>query len=232
MQIYIAIRCGPFFLEINPLHMVTYLLRFYKLQITLILFCITLVIIRITVTKSFFLSFLIWNLVLAIIPYALSQFVYFYGTKRLHKLVQYVFFCLWLVFLPNSPYLITDLIHLHSSYAYWRWFDLYLLFIFAFSGWLFGTLSMIDIYSILKKNLGILKSLLIVFLVCFSTSYGMYLGRFSRLNSWDIFFKTSKVFTVIKESITIPYVWAMTLAFGLFLALSVLIIKGLKENKL
>ncbi|UQE76924.1 DUF1361 domain-containing protein [Gordonia sp. PP30] len=60
--------------------------------------------------------FLIWNLFLAWIPLAFA--LAFAVVRRRIWLLPLGL--LWLAFLPNAPYLITDLVHLREGYDLWR----------------------------------------------------------------------------------------------------------------
>ena len=80
----------------------------------LVLFCIFLWLIRISITKSLFFGFLIWNLFLAIIPYCISTIVKD-KMQQSSKLKLVLTLLIWLLFLPNAPYIITYFIHLHHG---------------------------------------------------------------------------------------------------------------------
>lgn len=206
------------------------LLRYYRMPFLLIGFCMALIVIRLVRSESFFFLFLGWNLFLAVVPYLITQSAFFYGIHRIPKTIQFVLFTTWLLFLPNAPYLITDLVHLHSTYSNQKWFDLFLVFVFALTGWLFGMLSLLDFYGFLKKRISRKIKSLVITGICFLTGYGLYLGRFLRFNSWDIAFKTRTLIVQVTASLTKPHVWSMTLAFGTFLLLSFYLVKWLKEE--
>jgi len=93
---------------------------------------------RIQLTHSKFYLFLVWNLFLAGIPFAISQTLKMNTKLSSLKIVGFISFFVWLLFLPNSPYIITDLVHLHSKHSNLLWLDLFLVFVFAFNGLLLG----------------------------------------------------------------------------------------------
>src|SRR5688572_21241279 len=75
-----------------------------------------LLLIRIEQSQTTRYWFLLWNLVLAWIPLGVAVLL----KERLHKTrwltwQNILLSVLWLGFLPNSFYLVSDLIHLHSS---------------------------------------------------------------------------------------------------------------------
>lgn len=130
------------------------------------------------------LLYLIWNLFLAWIPYIVSSYFIKKDTSKSSFIPLFIF---WLFFFPNAPYLVTDIIHIISSSSSSVWYDGLLLFFFGWTGLLLGTLSLFHIHQYLKNHFSYLISELIVFAICFVSSFGVYLGRFERWNSWDIF---------------------------------------------
>jgi uncharacterized membrane protein len=180
-------------------------------------FAFTLLLFRMQITGSFFYLFLVWNLFLAGIPFAITQFFKRSSKLRSLKLISYSGFVAWLLFLPNSPYIITDLVHLNLDHSKLMWLDLFLVFTFAFNGLLLGLLSMLDMSDFVSERFGSRISKYILFKVCILSGYGIYLGRFLRFNSWDITTKPGTLFLQIVRSIYDPNVWLTTLAFGGFL---------------
>ncbi len=181
-------------------------------------FNMLLLLFRIGVTHSFFYSFLVWNLFLAAVPYGLSRLMIATNKKQGSKMGWfYVGFVCWLLFFPNSPYIITDLVHLHNERSYLLWYDLFLVFIFAFNGLLLGMLSLMDIQQLLLARFSRKASRAILFCCCFLAGYGIYLGRFLRFNSWDVFSKPIVLLRQIAYSTTDLKTWYITLAFGGFL---------------
>jgi len=130
------------------------------------------------------LLYLIWNLFLAWIPYIISLCFIKKDAPIKHFLPFFIF---WFLFFPNAPYLATDTLHIVSSLPPSLWYDSLLLFFFGWTGLLLGMLSLFHIHQYLKNHLSNLISELIIFAICFTASFGVYLGRFERWNSWDIF---------------------------------------------
>ncbi len=177
--------------------------------------------VRLKITHSFFYLFLVWNLFLAMIPFFIST--YMKTIKQLKKPKLYFLLLVWLLFLPNAPYLSTDFIHLRLSPLEWLGFDSLMIAIFAITGLTFYVVSVKEMRQLLFENLNkkiIIKSLAIL---PFLVSFGMYLGRVLRWNSWDILHNPFILFTDIFEIITSPIdnmeAWIFTILFGLFLKL-------------
>ncbi|HEX7542590.1 MAG TPA: DUF1361 domain-containing protein [Patescibacteria group bacterium] len=128
--------------------------------------------------------YLAWNLFLAWIPYIISSFC----IKKDTPLKYFIpLFILWLLFFPNAPYLVTDVIHIASRLSPLLWYDSLLFFFFGWIGLLLGMLSLFHIHRYFKAHLSYLISEIIIFIICFISSFGIYLGRFERWNSWDAF---------------------------------------------
>ncbi|TMM58001.1 DUF1361 domain-containing protein [Maribacter algarum] len=180
-------------------------------------FAFLLLLFRMKITHSSFYLFLVWNLFLAGIPFAITQLFKMSSKLRSLKIVGFLGFAAWLLFLPNSPYIITDLVHLHSDRSSLVWLDLFLVFVFAFNGLLLGLLSMLDMFTLISQRYGNQVAKYTLFKVCLLSGYGIYLGRFLRFNSWDITTKPATLFYQIAYSLKEPKVWLITFAFGGFL---------------
>ncbi|MEM9143715.1 MAG: DUF1361 domain-containing protein [Bacteroidota bacterium] len=177
-------------------------------------FCLVTLSIRVWLTHSLFYSFLVWNLFLAAVPYCITQAWKYSVFWRKHSAMQLFLFCSWLLFLPNSPYIITDLVHLHNEHSILVWLDLFLVFVFALLGLLFGLLSLMDMHDFIQIRLSRKATALAIAVLCFLCGYGVYLGRFLRFNSWDILTKPLFLAQQIVQSLVEPKVLAMSLAFG------------------
>ena len=130
------------------------------------------------------LLYLIWNLFLAWIPYIISSC---FIKKDISTIRFITFFILWLLFFPNAPYLVTDVLHIAGRLSPLLWYDSLLFFFFGWIGLFLGILSLFHIHQYLKNHLSNLTSEIIIFAICFISSFGVYLGRFERWNSWDVF---------------------------------------------
>lgn len=147
-----------------------------------------LVAVRISVSgqKSFF--FLTWNLFLAVIPLVISYFVYAYyefGKKRFGISLIFLL-CLWLLFFPNAPYIVTDFVHLKARGSVPIWFDIVMIFSFSWCGLFSGFISLRMIQLVLSDKINSLFGWVFVVLISPMTVLGICIGRFYRWNSWDI----------------------------------------------
>jgi len=156
-----------------------------------IIISIFLFVLRWAITADDFFMFLPYNLVLALIPLAISRLLVQY-MQRKHPswfLVGFSGF-VWLLFIPNAPYIMTDFIHLGKVGGVPLWFDALLILLYASTGLLAGWYSLYDMQKLVAKWHGKFLGWVFVFFVLLMTSFGVYLGRFLRWNSWDLFFRS------------------------------------------
>ena len=154
-----------------------------------IIFCLVLILLRVKFTQSITYMFLIWNLFLAGTPYAMSQLIKSNNWIKNTTIPLIMTLFIWLLFLPNAPYIITDLIHLNHINSNLIWFDALLIFLFASNGLLLAILSMVDVYTILKDKWSYIVASLSIVLISLLSGFGIYLGRYLRWNSWELFTK-------------------------------------------
>ena len=94
----------------------------------------------------------------------------------------------WLIFFPNAPYILTDFQHLaYTSGDLPVWYDVMMLIWFAFTGLLLGMVSLFLMQEIIRREFGRWIGWAFVAVVTSLTGAGVYVGRFLRWNSWDIF---------------------------------------------
>ena len=158
--------------------------KIFALVTVSMLLSIVLLMIRMKLTHSFFYLFLVWNLFLAVIPFTLTS--YLVSLPKLNKIVFVLWFGIWLLFLPNAPYIVTDLIHLRLNEGSFLWLDILVVSSFVFNGLLLFYLSLVDMKNQLKNHLNKSLTNYIITSILFLSGFGVYLGRFLRYNSWEI----------------------------------------------
>lgn len=132
-------------------------------------------------------SFLIFNLFLAWLPYVfgLAANLLFTRSRRLWPLV--ILFCvLWLLFLPNAPYIITDFLHLEPRAGVPLWYDVGFIMAIALNGLFLGIASLRAVHDIIRQLAGPLVGWVFAIGAIALSGLGVYLGRFLRWNSWDV----------------------------------------------
>lgn len=130
------------------------------------------------------------NLVLAWIPLFFALVVHWIWTKKQKITIGMVLVSIpWLLFLPNAPYIVTDLVHLtYIKGTISIYFDLLLNMLTAFTALLVGFLSLYLLQNIVKEKYKTIIGWLFTLLILFLCSIGVFLGRFLRWNSWDVIF--------------------------------------------
>lgn len=177
--------------------------------------------IRLKLTHSFFYLFLVWNLFLAMIPFFIS--LYLKTSEGIKKYKLYFLLVVWLLFLPNAPYLLTDFIHLRLSPVEWMAYDGFMITAFAIAGLAFYVCSLRDIFKILNDTFKKATASKIMTILPFLVSFGMYLGRFLRWNSWDILHRPFHLLTDVSNLLFAPIensaAWLFIIPIGFFLKL-------------
>src|SRR6185503_7698224 len=144
---------------------------------------VVLVTARFVVSHQFAYFNLVWNIFLAWLP---LSFAFLAGRFRASR--RHFFACafLWLLFLPNSPYLVTDLVHLKPRPPVPLWFDILMVQSFVLTGLLLGFLSVYLMQRLVSHAFGWRTGWIFTGLILGLTGFGIYLGRFERWNSWDL----------------------------------------------
>ncbi len=145
----------------------------------------SMLLIRFSVTGSIRYSFLVWNLLLAWIP-ALVSLWFALRLNKKAKGFHALAFVVWLSFLPNTFYLVTDLIHIKPTVEISILFDAVLLFGFACIGFALGLCSLGVMHVWLFRRAKGKVVALCIGCVILLVSFAIYLGRYLRWNSWDI----------------------------------------------
>ncbi len=217
-------------------------IRGFRFEVLLLLaftviFCFSLWLLRFAFTGSLTYVFLNWNLFLAILPCYFSSYIV---THR-ETINRYTFFLLaltWLLFFPNSPYILTDLFHLHERGGMPKWFDLIMILSYAWAGLLFGFISIFQMESILLTKMRPNAAKMIIIALLFASGFGVYLGRYLRWNSWDAVSNPIALTADIGDRFVHPFshgrTWGVTLLMGTlltFIYFSVQILKkGIKKS--
>jgi uncharacterized membrane protein len=133
-------------------------------------------------------SYLPWNLFLAWIPLGLmALLVRSLRTRSWSSWPMLLLSLVWLLFLPNSFYLVSDYIHLQDIVYGNILYDAILFTMFVFTGLLLGFSSVYMFHVELLKRLSPRRSAVSVGLVFLACSVAIYIGRDLRWNSWDVF---------------------------------------------
>jgi uncharacterized membrane protein len=188
---------------------------------TISLLCFSFSIFRFIYTDTKVFLFLNWNLFLAFVPWAVTSITILKPNIQSYKITIIILLAVWLLFFPNAPYILTDLFHLRLKSSMPKWFDLILILSFAWTGLVFGFLSLWDIEKILTKSLNQIWISIISISLLFIGSFGIYLGRYLRWNSWDIIGEPFNLLYDITDRLINPFdhprTWGVTIFMGIFL---------------
>jgi uncharacterized membrane protein len=184
--------------------------------------CLMLILARGAAATHWRFTGLFGNLVLAWIPVGLA-FGFDWLARRPAPRPGHLWACglAWLFFFPNSSYIVTDLVHFKK----WgqdgipKWFDLLLINAHAFCGVFLGSLALYIVTGCVRQRFGSRASAVFAVGVLALGAFGIYLGRFLRLNSWDVLVRPFKLLTDVAElgsPMKSAEVAAFTLVFFLF----------------
>lgn len=164
------------------------------------------------VHREIFLS-LTWNVFLALLPFYFA----IKANSSAHKGIRFFSAFLWLLFLPNAPYIITDVIHIPLNKGY-EGFVIYLIAVLSFTGllsWLFSVRLMLARLPLALKKWKAVR-IYGYFILCLLSGIGVAMGRFGRLNSWEVFYQPVAVIKSALIMYTGLFPWLVT-AFITFL---------------
>jgi uncharacterized membrane protein len=160
-------------------------------------------VVRIHETGSHRYTFLLWNLFLAWIPLIAASFAFVLARRRAGPLVA-VLVVVWLLFFPNAPYVLTDFIHLNRGRLSPVWYDALMLSSFAWTALMLGFVSLYLIQAIVARRAGAGVGWVVVVCALGLASFGVYIGRFARFNSWDVVTRPRHVLSVIGQETDSP----------------------------
>jgi len=206
------------------------------------LFSCLLVAARIYHTGKLTFVFMPWNLFLAYVPYFISTtftrmdaatFTRMGAATTLtrmgsrgHGLLKIAGLIAWLLFIPNSFYILTDLYHLadnHRNIRVPEWFDLILILSFAWNGLLLGILSIRQVEKLLAPNASLPGRWVFLYPIMWLNALGVFIGRYLRYNSWDIFTSPLDLLRDIIIMIAHPLrhhdAWSMIFCYSILLTL-------------
>ncbi|HEY4208126.1 MAG TPA: DUF1361 domain-containing protein [Puia sp.] len=202
-----------------------------------ILFSCLLTAVRVLRTEHYYFAFLVWNLLLAYIPYLVSTRLTRLDAKGAARGPGWwTLALLWLLFIPNSFYIITDLYHLedlHQTRNMPQWFDLVMILSFVWNGLLLGVLSVRQMERLFFPRLSLVNELLFLYPIMWLNALGIYIGRYLRYNSWDIVTDPFRLLRDTAMMVVHPFrhhdAWDMVLCFSIMMTLIYLMMKRISK---
>jgi uncharacterized membrane protein len=191
--------------------------------IALVAWCVALLGVRFLYAGSTMYSFLLWNVALAIVPAVAAVVMDIAAKRRGLGPLQALTFGVWLAFLPNAPYLVTDFMHLSRYQPVPLWFDVALFGSFAATGVLLGYAAVADVEAVLARRLGKAAGSAVALGSLLLCGFGIYLGRILRWNSWDVvtspFALGRQIAHQLVHPLSHPGTWEVSAVYGLGLVL-------------
>ena len=193
---------------------------------------VVLVVARIVSTGNIRYGSLIWNLFLAWLPLVFALFACDHFQKDAKPGLRFAGLAgAWLLFFPNAPYIFTDLIHLTTRFYGQFWVDLVLILTCALTGLVIGFLSLYLMQTIVTRMFGRTAGWIFTAAATGLGSFGIYLGRFLRFNSWDVLTQPGKLYhgvgTWTSNFAHYPASIAFPLLFAAFLFIAYLMLYAL-----
>lgn len=150
--------------------------------------CTGMLLTRFVCTGKFHFGGLLWNLILAWIPMGLALLIWRAPDSSRSRRGFWITLVLWFLFYPNAFYITTDLVHMKKfgSDGVFRWFDLLMTMSFAAGGMFLGCLSLYLLHLFVRERFGWRLGWAFASGMLALGSFGIYLGRVLRLNSWDV----------------------------------------------
>jgi uncharacterized membrane protein len=194
--------------------------------------------------------FLFKDLFLAWVPMGLSLALVRLARRRSRTVSRVVLLAgliaAWVLFLPNAPYLLTEVLHLNSHHAPQNmrvipglalirlpstghvplWYDAFMILLFAWNGLLLGVLSLRMVQAIVRERFGAPLGWAGAMMLLLLSAFGVTLGRFERFNSWDILSRPgtllADVASRVLRPLAHPHTTGATLLLSAFLFLTYL----------
>jgi uncharacterized membrane protein len=148
--------------------------------------CGALLVVRVAYSRHVGFPSFLWNLFLAWIPLWLA--IALHGRRQRGADGWWIDAgcgLLWFLFFPNAPYIVTDFVHLHPRPGVPYWYDIIGVMAFALTGLFLGYLSLYLVQEVVRGWVGRWGSWVFALIMLALSSFGIYLGRFIRWNSWD-----------------------------------------------
>lgn len=164
---------------------------------------------------TFAFRFLVKNLLLAWVPFGLALGVAAVHCRRGSRLLLGVLAAGWLVFLPNAPYIVTDVVHLRPRTGVPLWFDVAVFGTFATAGFALGLASLLVVHQVVEARAGRASGWAVAIGSLVLSAVGIYLGRVLRFNSWNVVTDPQRLVLVASRRLADPLGNLFLLQFGL-----------------
>lgn len=190
---------------------------------------IALLLVRVISAGNYEYWFLSWNLLLAWLPLFFSWWlVRMLATTRWLTLGNMALTFLWLGFLPNAFYIISDLIHINETGDISILYDIVMMLSFIWNGLILGYISLYMVHRQLRLRLRRNQADVVVAVVLLLCSFAIYLGRYLRWNTWDVLVNPAGLIFDVSEPFVNPgsHPQAFTTTLMFFVLISSIYVVG------
>ena len=175
---------------------------------------------RVVAIHSLDLTNLVWNLFLAWIPFVLALALYDSARRGASTTKLLALGVVWLVFLPNAPYIATDVIWIGDLGSGTYWHDPILIGLAAALGLVLGFLALYLVQTVVAERVGRVAGWTVAIGALVLSGLGVYLGRYERWNSWEVLTEPGKIFGGLGTGLLDPLAHPRPLALSTFFAVA------------
>lgn len=174
---------------------------------------------------DFLYLMLIWNVILSTVP----LFMIRQAAKKENLWTRRIYIILWILFLPNAFYMMTDFIHITHHPMIWiisvepysglrgteytqdvhLWLRLLIISLGAFYALVAALQSSEVFLDMVDMKRRTWARLAYIFLISLLSSVGIYMGRFLRFNSWDVLHPLKLMRTLIQSVDDFSYIFIL-----------------------
>ena len=180
---------------------------------------------RILATGTFRYWFIPQNLALAWLALLFGWLlVVELGKQRWLSWQNLILSVIWLVFLPNAWYVLTDFLHVYTTGEISPLFDIAMMTSLMFCGFALGFISLFLVHQQFLKRLQPRAAHLAIAAILLFSSFGVYLGRDLRWNTWDVVKDPGGIILNVSDRVIDPFGHprAITITALFFILLSTL----------
>jgi uncharacterized membrane protein len=184
--------------------------------------------------RSFSQSYLLVNLILAWIPFGLALWLKQCLSHKLWSSWEALgVSVLWLIFLPNAFYMISDFIHLTDIDIQQLLFNTVMFTSFIYIGVLLGFTSLYFVQQELVRRFSARTTTTMLGLLLFICSFAIYIGRDLRWNTWNVFTDPAGILFEVSARLLHPSQYPQVLLvvlpfFALLISMYFVAWKGIK----
>jgi uncharacterized membrane protein len=179
-------------------------------------------------------TFMPWNLTLAFVPVVFGAFLF---RRRTTSPLWWLGLAAFLAFLPNAPYVLSDVIHLADDVRATRSDAVVVAGVlpqyaaFFLAGLLAYVIALGELTGwLVARGWDRLRIVAVELAVHAACAVGVYLGRVPRFNSWDLFTRPDAVATAAADHLSDRYPLALVLATFVVLVVSTAVLRALIDD--